>query len=116
MRLYVAGPMTGLSEFNYPAFREAEQQLADAGYQVVSPRKDGDEDLWETKPYEFFLRRGFEDVLVCDGLALLNGWERSKGVSMEIALATWIKIPIFTIQYWLAKARRERCSTSERPT
>lgn len=35
-RLYVAGPMSGLPDHNYPAFREAATRLRDLGYQWVS--------------------------------------------------------------------------------
>ena len=33
-RVYVAGPMTGLPDFNYPAFNAEAQRLRGLGYQV----------------------------------------------------------------------------------
>lgn len=35
--IYVAGPMTGLSELNRPAFMEAEKALTEAGFIVLNP-------------------------------------------------------------------------------
>ena len=37
MKLYIAGPMTGLVAFNFPAFEAARQDLEDAGFEVESP-------------------------------------------------------------------------------
>ena len=48
-RLYVAGPMRGIKDFNFPAFDEAATFLRNAGYEVCNPadrdrEKHGDED------------------------------------------------------------------------
>lgn len=44
--LYVAGPMRGIPEFNFPAFFEAEDRPLKAGYDVINPaRKDTDDGL-----------------------------------------------------------------------
>jgi hypothetical protein len=37
MLIYVAGPMTGLPDFNYPAFRAAAAELREAGFDVEDP-------------------------------------------------------------------------------
>ena len=37
MRVYLAGPMTGLPQFNFPAFDNAEKDLQARGYDVVPP-------------------------------------------------------------------------------
>ena len=37
MRVYVAGPMTGIPQFNYPAFIELQSKLEADGYDIVSP-------------------------------------------------------------------------------
>lgn len=40
-RVYVAGPMTGLKDFNYPAFNAAADALRALGYQVENPADHG---------------------------------------------------------------------------
>ena len=35
-RIYIAGPMSGLPEFNHPAFHAAAAQLRGAGYIVTA--------------------------------------------------------------------------------
>ena len=39
-RLYVAGPMTGLPDYNYPAFDGAAALLAERGYPVENPAEN----------------------------------------------------------------------------
>ena len=36
-RIYVAGPMSGLPAFNFPAFHEAAADLRACGFDVVNP-------------------------------------------------------------------------------
>ena len=43
--IYVAGPMRGYEEFNYPAFYEAERILESIGWDVVNPAKMDAEEL-----------------------------------------------------------------------
>lgn len=40
-RVYVAGPMTGIPDFNYPAFNAVADQLRAQGYEVENPADHG---------------------------------------------------------------------------
>lgn len=113
--LYVAGPMRGIADFNFPAFFEAEKALVAAGYEVINPaRRDkdngfdptgmtGDEDLSELN---FSLREalGWDMAAICsdaDGIALLPGWEVSKGAKAEEALASALGLPSRSVGAWV---------------
>ena len=37
LHVYLAGPMTGIAEFNFPAFDAAAAKLRDLGYVVFNP-------------------------------------------------------------------------------
>ena len=117
--LYVAGPMTGHQFFNFPAFHEAERTLAEAGFDVVSPAAADEAVGFD--PIDLGLT-GFEDVSEhfpdgstladvlqkdlgiiaqnVDGIAVLDGWEESKGAQAEVALARALGKPVRTVGEW----------------
>ena len=37
MKIYIAGPMSGYEDLNYPAFAQTAAVLRNAGHEVVSP-------------------------------------------------------------------------------
>lgn len=102
--LYIAGPMTGLPEFNYPAFHAAESDLARKGYTVVSPARNtigrpGEADMWEQ-----YMRISVAQIAAADGIAYLSGWERSRGAAFEIFLATQLGLVVMPLTGWLRAA------------
>lgn len=84
-RVYIAGPMTGLPEHNYPAFHRAAAKLRAAGWHVESPAEPGQVDGWTWADY---MRRGLQQMLTCDTIALLPHWHGSRGALIEARLAT----------------------------
>lgn len=101
-RLYLAGPMTGLPEYNYPAFRAAATQLRAAGYLVSNPADGGVLDDWTWSDY---MRRGLRELLGCDAVALLGGWATSRGARLEVKVATDLGLDVALVDVWLDRAR-----------
>ena len=97
-RLYVAGPMTGLPDYNYPAFAEAAARLRAVGYEVESPAEPGQVPGWEWTDY---LRRGLRQMLTCDGVALLPGWVSSRGASKEAEVAELVGMRLWGVDEWV---------------
>lgn len=94
-RVYISGPMTGHAEMNYPAFETAAKQLRALGYVVVSPH--------ELNPqaglcYEDCMRADILALLLCDAVALLPGYENSKGANLErrIAEVLGMKVALYS--------------------
>ena len=106
--LYIAGPMTGLPEFNYPAFREAAQQLTDAGYDVLNPV---DVDTAGVPPealtWEWYMRRTLKMMLDADAIATLPGWRNSRGAVVEVELGARVGIGEAPVNEWLAYPETE---------
>lgn len=91
-RIYIAGPMTGLTEHNFPAFHAAADQLRQAGWNVVNPAENfgGRTDL----PREDYLRADVALLVGCDAVAMLGGWEDSRGAKLEYLLARELGMPV----------------------
>ena len=116
MKLYLADPMRGIPEFNFPAFHAGASRLREAGHIVFSPAErdiavtgvdiskgnaTGDNALAEAQ-HGFNLREALKDDLefICleaDGIALLPGWENSKGAIAERATALALGLRVMTI-------------------
>lgn len=91
-RVYISGPMTGLPEFNYPAFHAAEAEWAAAGWEVLNPARNADGDT--THPWAFYIRLDIPLVLSADAIAMLPGWENSRGANLERTIAEALGLPI----------------------
>lgn len=103
-RLYIAGPMTVMPDFNYPAFNQAEIALTLAGYGVLNPTT-GEEppSADDTRTWSWFLRRALKQVTDADGIALLPGWEDSRGAQLETQVAQALDMPILPVRVWLTR-------------
>jgi hypothetical protein len=100
MRIYLAGPMTGIENFNHPAFDAAASFLRALGHDVKSPAEFDREDGLDASGnvsnafLRNALRRDCEAICGADAIALLPGWERSRGVAIELALAKYLGLKI----------------------
>lgn len=97
-RIYIAGPMSGLPEFNYPAFNEAALRLRTLGYHVENPAENP---VPPCKSWAGYMRLAIAKLATCDCVALLPGWETSKGASVEQRLAHDLAlrvVPVSAIQ------------------
>lgn len=81
---YIAGPMTGRPDWNYPAFMEAETWLREREPEarIINPAAEFDGDT--TLPRETYLRRALANVASCDRMLLLPGWRESRGACLEV--------------------------------
>lgn len=102
MRVYLAGPMTGYDKWNFPAFDEYAARLRATGKYVISPaeldRDAGFDENDERLPDNFMfdaMRRDIEALLQVDAVVLMPGWEKSKGVAIELAVAKALGLRIY---------------------
>jgi hypothetical protein len=119
MIAYIAGPMQGIPEFNFPAFWAAESKLKALGFEVINPARidveiDGFRpDTDAALPQWHYMRRDIPLVCSCDVVVLLPGWETSAGTAIELRVAKWCNIETAPINSdgWLkellARGKRE---------
>jgi nucleoside 2-deoxyribosyltransferase len=100
-RIYLAGPMRGLAHGNYPAFDRWAIALREQGYEVVNPADidramglTGEESNWPRPLLRKLIMRDLKHLVTCDILALMPGWETSKGCAVEIALAEFVGMKV----------------------
>jgi Domain of unknown function (DUF4406) len=112
MKVYLAGKMRGVPAFNAPAFAYWTEHLRRAGHEVYSPSEmsdklfgaavrenaEGDEarmggDALTIGRTVFHLDMAFI-CLHADAVALLPGWQTSKGATAEYAAAVALGLQI----------------------
>lgn len=95
-KVYIAGPMRGYERYNFPAFFEAEEYLKEHGYEPLNPaRRDVEAGFDPGKTLEEqggltlkdFMRRDLPQLLECDAIFLLPGWQDSVGARLELRVA-----------------------------
>ena len=104
MKIYLAGPMRGIANFNFPAFDYAAERLRQRGFTVFSPAErdrkaygasiednpTGDEGKVANPACTINDCMSADCEWICrhaDAIALLPGWEKSSGANAELALA-----------------------------
>ena len=83
-RIYLAGPMSGLPEFNYPAFNALAEQLRAQGHHVENPAENSEPPCQSWLGY---MRLAVAQLATCDAVVMLDGWEKSRGARVEYQLA-----------------------------
>lgn len=110
-RVYIAGPMRGIKDFNFPAFDRARDLANVNGLVAISPADiDRENGIHETTelPQSLeeaahvnreFVERDVKALLslraeLGDAIALLPGWEKSTGAVAEFFIARWLGLNV----------------------
>ena len=101
---YLAGPMTGLPDFNAPAFRKCAEMLRLCGWTVMSPVENDENDGivldgttgQETFDYRRAMAWDLRQVCECDCVIVMPGWEYSRGALLEVYVALEVGTPVYT--------------------
>jgi hypothetical protein len=118
MRIYLFGPMRGYEDFNFAAFKAAQEKLESLGHEVFSP---AERDLKagfdprgrgtdaELAKKAFDLREALAEDLewIClraQALVGLEGWPASAGSLAEVHTAKALGIPVFELEDFLGES------------
>lgn len=105
MRIYIAGPMTGKPQMNFPLFNTVATQLREQGHEVVNPAEMED----HSRTLTDIIKQDIEALLTCDAIMMLPEWEWSPGAKAELAVAKWAGL---TIRNWLHEQMRHEAITA----
>lgn len=113
-KIYIAGPMTGYPKLNSDAFSEVAEAFREAGFDVFNPvdhdialygqewiedhTGENDEELAEKFDFDYGATLADELHWICtyaNAVAMLPGWEHSKGARAEHAAAVACGLKIF---------------------
>ena len=81
--IYISGPMTGQPGLNFTAFREAANELRTRGFVVINPADLEQPD----KEWSACMRVDIAELLKADTIAVLEGWQKSRGARLEVHIA-----------------------------
>lgn len=92
MKVYISGKISGTdlikTRKHFAAVAKATKRL---GYEPVNPLENG---LSEHDTWEAHMLKDIIDLLQCNAIYMLQGWQESKGARIEHYIATEIGIPI----------------------
>jgi hypothetical protein len=90
-RIYIAGPMTGIPGFNYPAFHAMAARLRELGLHVENPAEGPHP---EAGGWHLYMRAALAKMVTCDTVIFLKGWPASRGACLEHYLALTLQMKI----------------------
>lgn len=103
-RLYIAGPMSGIKNLNFPAFHTEAARLRALGFEVVNPAEINNDDPNATfathdeylDHWRKCMRADITELMKCDGVVMLDGWTASKGATLEHHIAYHLGLSLFS--------------------
>lgn len=100
-RLYIAGPMTGITDLNFPAFHAAAALLRARGYEVVNPAEIN---VDPKAGWDACIRKDIKELVDCDGVVMLPNWMESRGATLEHHIASSLGMRVFDIADFTIRA------------
>ena len=92
MKVYISGKISGTDlTHTRKRFSDVADKLQSLGHEVTNPLCNG---LSETDPWEAHIAKDIANLLQCEGIYMLQGWEKSKGARIEQAIAKELELLI----------------------
>lgn len=111
MKLYLSGPMSGIPQYNFPAFTQAALVLRALGHEVLSPHElDTPEQVHaalastdghtEDADWAAYLARDIVEISKFDpeAIVVLPGWEDSRGCKIETLIAHLLLCDVYSYE------------------
>jgi len=89
--VYIAGPMTGLENYNFENFNRVAEKLRSEGWTVHNPADHG---MSEGATWEDYMAIALTKVGQRGVMYMLKGWQMSRGACLEQLIATNLNFKI----------------------
>lgn len=92
MKIYLSGKISGTDlDYVRRLFDKVATTLQSLGHKVVNPLCNG---LSEHDPWEEHIAKDIINLMDCEGIYMLQGWEDSQGARIEHAVAKEIGLKV----------------------
>lgn len=97
-RVYISGPISGYDiQERRMVFGQVANRLVELGYDVVNPMDNEDDSHRLT--WEEYMRKDITQLMQCDCIVLLSGWEKSRGARLEKQIAEELGMEVLNYEF-----------------
>jgi hypothetical protein len=105
--IYLSGPITGLVENNYQAFKLAQEKIEAHGFEVINPHEICEvidpKEFEDSKEYwNVCMKICLTYLMKANTIVTLQDWDKSEGAKIEVGLARQLSIDVKHIVSFLA--------------
>jgi nucleoside 2-deoxyribosyltransferase len=99
MKIYISGRISGQPNLNRGAFNDAAAAIINEGHQPINPHDicAGITAENEREHWRKCMRRCLAELVNCDIMVTLDGWEKSEGATLEVRIAQIIGMRVIPL-------------------
>ena len=102
LKIYIAGKISGTKDYE-ERFKKAEKEIVSLGHTPLNPCKN------KGFRYKEYIDMGLAELMQCDAILMLPGWQSSSGAGLEFNYAAVTGMKVFDGFEKLISFHEETC-------